>query len=59
VAINIRAIFFGNFAVIVGLNPPRQPKGYRHGKKTYNDNIGGVRIRVWNYSTLERRHRYD
>src|SRR5262249_39546519 len=34
------------------------PRDIDHGQKTYCDNIGGSRIRVWNCPTLERRYRY-
>jgi len=55
---NVGAIFFGNFAVIVGFNPPDNRRDIDHAKKTDCDSNGRMRIRVWIRSALKCRHRY-
>jgi hypothetical protein len=36
----------------------QQEELFDYGKKMFCDGIGCVRIRVWNYGALKRRHRY-
>jgi len=51
--------FFGNFAPIAGFNRAgQQEELFDYGKEMFGHGIGDVRIRVWNGSALERRHRY-
>jgi hypothetical protein len=36
----------------------QQEELFDYGKEMFRDGIGSVRIRVWNYYALKRRHRY-
>jgi hypothetical protein len=56
---SLRPALVSNFAAIVGFNRPDNRRDNLYGKEMFRDGIGGVGIRVWNCSALERRYRYD